>query len=346
MKGFISLPLFASFCAAVVIHPADTRSLSHLEKREGNQEVKQLDDEPDYEDPVTKAKTPKTRVLIVNQPKEATERWFDWDESCTDQEDRRKITAAFQDSLDFIKSASGFLEELTKGLPQKPGKNANKENIAFISEKDPAFTQMFYAQDNRIGYVKESFDILHKKMQQFEGRHGDASGVRFICDKKGEVKGSDGESYCGTGKDAAQAIANNPNNDQPIEAKYVYKHSSSIVFCPSFFDDMRFPNAFAIAGDSGLEKTLDNVDCRERIMIHEWLHLKFTRDIGPKPDITGFEKAAKIAGKQSPRKADWAAAKVNCDNYAWYALYAYWNNANTACGGDAWPKGVKKPNKP
>lgn len=149
-----------------------------------------------------------------------------------------------------------------------------------------------------------------------------------------------------TGETAAQARTYNAVAKDFIEPQYDFDHSASIVFCPLFFDDEKFPNSFAIAGDAGNSKQLDEVDSRERIMVHEWLHLEFTSDIGSEPDEIGFERAAKIAGKGSPRKADWANASKNCDNYAWYAIYAYWNNNGGACKQDVWPEGVTKPNKP
>lgn len=154
-------------------------------------------------------------------------------------------------------------------------------------------------------------------------------------------------TFTRTGETAAQAVTNNAGNHGIIENKYSFEHSASIVFCPPFFDDEKFPNIFAVAG-ADLPKTLDHVDCRERIMLHEWLHLKFTRDISAQIDEIGFEKAAKVAGKGSgsKRSADWASAKVNCDNYAWYAVYAFWNNNGGQCKQDAWPGGVTKPNKP
>ncbi|WEW59872.1 hypothetical protein PRK78_005353 [Emydomyces testavorans] len=345
MRSIILLALFTSLCAAIAQHPNGEWRTPSLVARVNNQQVANPDNEADDEDPVTKTKTPKSRVLVIGEPKEAVDRWFDWDETCTDQTERQEITAAFQDALELAATSSKFLKALRDRLPKQPGSAANKDNVAFVVQEDPAFTQMFYAQDNHIDDVRETFDVLLQKMKSFNGRNGDKNGVRFICDKEGKVKSAKGESFCGTGDTAAQAITTNAGDHGIIESKYSFDHSASIVFCPAFFDRTRFPNMFMIAGVD-IPKTLDHVDCKERIMLHEWLHLKFTRDIGPSPDEIGFEKAAKVAGKSSPRKADWANAKKNCDNYAWYALYAYWNNNGDACGQDAWPAGVRKPNKP
>jgi hypothetical protein len=147
---------------------------------------------------------------------------------------------------------------------------------------------------------------------------------------------------------AAQAVTYNAVDHDYIEPQYDFDHSASMVFCPVFFDDEKFPNVDVIVGDADNSKKLDQVDSRERIMIHEWLHLEFTSNFGINPDEIGFEKAAKVAGKGSgsSRKADWSNASKNCDTYAWYALYSYWNNNGGECKQDAWPTSVKKPNTP
>ncbi|KAL9621478.1 MAG: hypothetical protein Q9160_004121 [Pyrenula sp. 1 TL-2023] len=292
MRSFLFLPLISSLCAAIAVQSNDIRITWGLAKRVGEQGQRATnpDNEPDDEDPVTKSKTPKSRVLEIDEPKEAKDRWFDWDETCTDELDRQKTTAAFQDALDLAQFGSGHLQQLLDNLPKKPPESsAKKENVAFIVKEDPAFAQMFFAQDNRIGYVKETYDLLLSKMKSFDGRNGNnPNGLRFICDKEGNVKNAKGESYCGTGDTAAQAITNNAANHDVIENKYSFEKSASIVFCPPFFDDRRFPNIWAVASSNDA-KTLDKVDCRERIMLHEWLHLKFTRNIDTRIDEIGFE---------------------------------------------------------
>jgi len=59
--------------------------------------------------------------------------------------------------------ASEALDALKKGLPQ-PAKdrtsNPVKENQNYIAAEDPAYTQMFFAQDKRIEPVKEAFEIV------------------------------------------------------------------------------------------------------------------------------------------------------------------------------------------
>ncbi|PGH10716.1 hypothetical protein AJ79_05307 [Helicocarpus griseus UAMH5409] len=311
-------------------------SASHLYIRADGHRVTDPDNELLFEDPVTNTKTPKSRVLEIGEPEEARNRWFDWDESCTDQEDRRKITEAFRMAKDFARSASGFLDKPNKGLPKTKKKNAAvPENVEYIKKFDSAFTQMFFAQDNRIDYVKDSFDILVDRLSKYDGRHPQEGkhGLRFICDRKGQSRIWTADPTAG--------------NHGPIEAKYSFDYSASIVFCPVFFDDEKFPNAYTLVNRKSDEATLKDLDCRESIMLHELLHLKFTRNISADMDDIGFEKAAKVAGKGTGarRKADWSSAKRNCDNYAWYAIYSFWNNPVAGCG-DVWPSDVKKPNNP
>ncbi|KAM5451740.1 hypothetical protein MaudCBS49596_003567 [Microsporum audouinii] len=376
MINFVPLLFFVSVCTAITIRSNETHTPPRIDARVPQQRVEVYDNEVDFIDPITQATIPLSRVLVVDEPQEAVDRWFDWDETCTDKIDRGKITAAFKDALELAQHSSTFLKDLDDGLA---GEETKARRVSYIVTKDPAFTQMFYALDDRIGYVKESFDILLDKMTRYEGRGIDgADGVRFICDREGIIKDNEGGSYCGyeqpythtlllygisqkltrtglsrTGASAAQAIVNLPGDRGlgGIEEKYVFSHSHSMVFCPVFFNDDMFPNIDALAGttEEMVPRTLDHLDCRERIMIHEWLHLKFTRNIPSIPDEIGFERAAKVAGKKPPgrpRKADWANAKINCDNYAWYAIYAYWNNEAKGCGKDVWPAHIKKPNKP
>lgn len=204
MKSLLFIPLISSLCAAIAVHSND-KHLTHslVTRADGDdnkgQKATNPDNEPDDEDPVTKEKIRKSLVLEIGAPQEATNRWFDWDESCTDEKDRQKITAAFQDTIGLAGQGSQFLTDLQNGLPKKPpGSSANKGNIAYIVKEDPAFTQMFYAQDNRIQYVKDTYDLLVSKMKSFDGRNGDgANGVRFICDRQGKVKTAGGDSYCG-----------------------------------------------------------------------------------------------------------------------------------------------------
>ncbi len=156
-------------------------------------------------------------------------------------------------------------------------------------------------------------------------------------------------TFCSTGATAAQAVTNNAGNDGVIQPQYVFAHSASIVFCPVFFDDTKFPNLEDIANDFENHKTLDRIDCRERIFLHELFHLKWTKNIY-QPDDIGFLKAATVAGtgSGSGRRPDWRSASNNADSYAQYALYSYWNKlpnwGSDTCKNDAWPADPKKPN--
>ncbi|KAI1373270.1 hypothetical protein F4677DRAFT_448600 [Hypoxylon crocopeplum] len=221
----------------------------------GGQQLTNPDNEPDYEDFTTGSKTPKSRVLSGVGPVEAN-RWFDWDESCSDADQRTKIL-------------------LQKGLPSPVrASSPNKDNQKYIFNKDPA-----------------------------------------------------------TGNGAAQAIATLPYDTKfksTIEPRYSFEKSSSITFCPAFFNNDTFPNIDVVAGFGG--HTLDKVDCAERVLLHEYMHLQWIRNMPGSPDYIGYFKAADYA-----RVGGWGFIKVNPDNYAWLALYAYFNNNNQGCGSDVWP---------
>lgn len=143
------------------------------------------------------------------------------------------------------------------------------------------------------------------------------------------------------GGGAAQAIATGPYEYRfkpTIEPKYSFELSSSVTFCPKFFDNNAFPNIDVLVGSD--EQTLDKLDCAERVLLHEFMHLPWIRNMPGEPDYTGYWEVADFA-----RRSGWAPIKGNPDNYAWLAIYAYFNNNNKGCGADVWPSGEDKPNK-
>lgn len=91
-----------------------------------------------------------------------------------------------------------------------------------------------------------------------------------------------------------------------IEGQYSFETSSSITFCPAFFDDDAFPNIQTVI-ESG-EHTLDKVECAERVLLHEYMHLPWIRNMPGSPDYIGYKKAAEYA------KKGWGGSKVNPDN--------------------------------
>ena len=113
---------------------------------------------------------------------------------------------------------------------------------------------------------------------------------------------------------AAQAIATTPYEPTKylptIEPRYSFETSSSITFCPKFFEDSEFPNVDVHAGSN--EQTLDRIDCAERILLHEYMHLPWIRNMPgnpDKPDVIGYFESAEYA-----KKAGWGNIKVNPDN--------------------------------
>lgn len=139
----------------------------------------------------------------------------------------------------------------------------------------------------------------------------------------------------------AQAITHVPQDVDGgnIEQKYSFTKSSSITFCPAFFDDIEFPNledVIAIHQTDVL--TLDQVDCAERILLHEYMHLPWVDNLVPNVDYIGYAKVA----QHSSTAGSWQQVASLPDAFAWYALYSYFNNVAGGCG-DAWPPGEKKP---
>ncbi|KAH8590600.1 hypothetical protein B0O99DRAFT_691387 [Bisporella sp. PMI_857] len=310
------------------------------------------DGEDDYTEPVTGDTIPRSRILPfgengVNQPDEAKSRKIDWDQTCTDAGDRLKITKAFADAKMLGKMAVEALGDLSKSLPEPVKKSSSvKENQQYIAIQDPAYTQMWHALDQRVADVKNKYEKILTGVEEVpDNRSKGKGGLRFICDKDGKVMDPKGKPYCDGG---SQAITNNAGNEQPIEQKYVFAHSASIVFCPPFFDDTKYPNMEQNYNDFDHHKTLDLIDCRERIVLHELTHLAWTINIW-RVENRGFLNSAKTAGRNGGKDPDWSSASNNADNFAWYALYSYWNRldkwGSDTCNNDAWPEGVKKPNK-
>lgn len=97
--------------------------------------------------------------------------------------------------------------------------------------------------------------------------------------------------------------------DGEIEPRYRFQNTASIVFCPLFFDDEKFPN-IQVVKDNVDEPYLSNVECSERIMLHEYMHLPWIRDMpGGKNDKIGFFDAADLASKWP-----WGTIRANPDN--------------------------------
>jgi hypothetical protein len=94
-----------------------------------------------------------------------------------------------------------------------------------------------------------------------------------------------------------------------------------------------------IIGYHGTEAlTLDQVNCTERILLHEYMHLPWVDSLPGAPDTIGYVEAAKHT-KEGRR---WDEIADLPDAFAWYALYSYFNNVDGGCG-DAWPPRQKKP---
>lgn len=93
---------------------------------------------------------------------------------------------------------------------------------------------------------------------------------------------------------------------------------------------------YSIWGEN--EPSLDKVDCRERVMLHEYLHLPWTKNMNPVVDYVGYANAVGAAAI-----VPWGSVRALPDCYAWYALYSAYNNDHQGCGRDIWPLNVEKP---
>jgi hypothetical protein len=181
---------FITASAALIIPPPIGDPGSLLTARDNGQQLTNPDEEDPYTDEITGASISKSMVLSGVGPTEADERFFDWDESCTDEKHRKKIMIAFGVVQDLAGSASDKLQELMDSLPQERAVNKiNDENRRFIAKTDFAYTQMFKAWDNKIPQVKGSFDKLLKNMKYFPDRAPvDKGALRFICNADNHVR--------------------------------------------------------------------------------------------------------------------------------------------------------------
>lgn len=184
------IALVTTSSALVALPPSgDTRSRLTIRADE-EQKLTNPDNEPGFKDPVTGATMEKSRVLSGIGPDAAKDRFFDWDESCSDATHRAKIVAAFGSVQQLAEHASTRLGDLKGKLPNTPKNRANKANRLEIAKVDPAYTQMFKAFDHKIEEVKGGFDILAANMKKAPSdRGGDNPGaLRIICSADNKVR--------------------------------------------------------------------------------------------------------------------------------------------------------------
>ncbi|KAM0713456.1 hypothetical protein Q7P37_010418 [Cladosporium fusiforme] len=321
MKSFTIFFALVTTSAALIVPFSDDYSRSHLKTRADEQQLTNPGDEPPYKIKATSAQIEKSRVLSGVGPPEANDRHFDWDESCTDGKHREKIVTAFNAVQKLATGASERLQDLTNKLPNKPGSKVDKNNRQFILETDFAYAQMFRAFDNKIHLVKGAFDKLTENLKNFPLRDKSGNGaLRFICSPDNKVLKGDGSPVCGNDKEneAVTHIVQTPE-DTEIEPKYSFTKSSSITFCPKFFDDTQFPNIKDIGSHRKQDLTLDKVDCAERVLLHEYMHVAWVMDLDPPSgkDYTGYL----LAAEHAQSAASFKAIAGLPDAYAWNAEF-------------------------
>jgi hypothetical protein len=198
MKTIALLIAFITASAALVVPPSINNRKSLLKTRDDGQQLTNPDKEDPYQDAISGGSIEKSRVLSGVGPSEANDRHFDWDESCADEKQRKKIITAFGVMQELTTRGSGKLKDLKDSLPEAPGKNINNENRKIIAKTDFAYTQMFKARDNNIDDAKALFDKLTANVKNFPNRAApDAGALRFICSADNHVKKGDGTTLCG-----------------------------------------------------------------------------------------------------------------------------------------------------
>ena len=113
MKTITLLIAFVTASAALVV-PPPSNGISDilLKTRDDGQQLTNPDKEDPYTDAITGDSIEKSRVLSGVGPQEANDRHFDWDESCTDEKQRRKILIAFNVMQELTKRASDNVQQL------------------------------------------------------------------------------------------------------------------------------------------------------------------------------------------------------------------------------------------
>lgn len=195
----MTLPLLKFVYASPAPLASDTVPNGHLLPRVNQQQLINPDNEPAYTDLLMGSQQEKSRILSGVGPQEAIDRWWDWDETCSDDADRAMITATFQNAMSLAQNTITRLDTLRSSLPQVPKPSGKTDvNRNYILKNDQAFAQMFGGRDDMITYVRDSFDLVTTRAQSFQGRNSQGpSSLRFICDKQGTLKNEDGTSYCG-----------------------------------------------------------------------------------------------------------------------------------------------------
>lgn len=185
----------ASALSVPVQRQADSAGLAI--RADENQNVANPDNEPPWiPDPSTGVQEAKPGILTGLGPQAATDRFFDWDESCTDASQRAQIVATWDSFQTLTTVTSTRLGELQGNLPDR-GKFTDV-NKRYIWQVDPAYSQMFKASDDHLSYVKESFDLITRTVRDPQGRGGNRPGaLRFVCNKDNKIKDSLGQPACG-----------------------------------------------------------------------------------------------------------------------------------------------------
>lgn len=272
---------------------------------------------------------------------------------------------------------------LRKQIPRKC-KTSMRPDLAHIVN---SYTQMFKAIDNKLGQVSQVFDRMTRLIPNTNDPARSTNGrLRIVCNGAPIYKGWGSKTtVCGlvapisseayilaklynhSKRNPAQALTFNPDGGRQgerndIEARYRITDSTLIVFCPAWYSGTSVPGSQALTMQRVLEGKLrggdqsvcdlGQVDSQARVLVHEWTHINWIKP----PSGTGDEGGYGWEESANTANAGYNAAAANADNYAWFAVYHYWNNMNQgghtcpvpqgATCQDVWPTGANAPGKP
>ncbi|KUJ12546.1 uncharacterized protein LY89DRAFT_738322 [Mollisia scopiformis] len=150
-----------------------------------------------------------------------------------------------------------------------------------------------------------------------------------------------------------------------VEAAGLPQNAQMLHFCPAFFDINQLGRMEFQTEESSF--SLDKLDSTARCLLHELTHLPWTLNTNlndePKDKRGWFEVITfavdvdKQSSAQTPNTKTFRA--LNADNYAWMAIYNYFNSLDkcagirytgenqgpSTCNADVWPQDALKPVK-
>ncbi|KAF1834397.1 hypothetical protein BDW02DRAFT_621462 [Decorospora gaudefroyi] len=307
---------------------------------------------------------------------------WQWDQTHDGHTDRKRVKAAWAMARELIESAKRQLKDLETSVDkfanspyanQRPdglplsGSEVQLEIRKYIARYDPAYTQIFAADQHSIGFIHNNFakvlDGVTK--QDAEGRDNMEIYLTAIKSEAYPVDAPTEDLCLGKEGRLTQAFVIQAKStlwwkkmvDTVGKEVSIPEDSWTINFCQGFFDtaDMTAKlNELENGGNQQDVCNLANIDSTARVLVHEWTHFPFTLNTNEKKvgqsaelqdDWVGYDKAASRSFVSTGRKGDKkklsqvtkvdAYSGKNADSYAWFAVYGYMNNLD-GCAGVHW----------